>query len=96
MGYTVRTDTYRYTAWVAFNKCQNSSCPDALADWDTVHAIELYNHSLAPVPDSYLMETVNIAALDSSKKVVAELHELLKDFNTKGYTPPSLESLDHV
>lgn len=29
------------------------------------------------------METVNIAHLDSSKKVVAQLHSLLKTFNTK-------------
>jgi len=83
MGYTVRTDKYRYTEWVAFNKCQSNSCPDALADWSKVHAVELYNHSDSPVPNSYLMETVNIAHLDSSKKVVAQLHSLLKTFNTK-------------
>ena len=26
MGYTVRTENYRYTAWVAFNKCSNATC----------------------------------------------------------------------
>ena len=36
MGYTIRTDTYRYTEWVGFNKCQDASCPDQLADWGTV------------------------------------------------------------
>lgn len=35
MGYTVRVHAYRYTVWVGFNKCANSSCPAALADWDT-------------------------------------------------------------
>ena len=50
-----------------FNKCANSSCPDALADWGTVIARELYNHSDAPVPISYDMETVNIAELETSK-----------------------------
>ena len=81
-GYTVRTDTYRYTAWVIFNKCSNSTCPDALADWDQVVARELYNHTNAPVPTSYDMETENIAELDTSKSVVTALHKQLKDFNT--------------
>ena len=82
MGYTVRTDTYRYTAWVLFNKCSNATCPDALADWNAIIARELYNHSAAPVPTSYDMETVNIAELQTSKSVVAALHKQLKDFNT--------------
>jgi hypothetical protein len=82
MGYTLRTDTYRYTAWLTFNKCSNATCPDALADWDNVVARELYNHSDAPVPTSYAMETVNIAELESSKSVVDALHKQLKDFNT--------------
>jgi iduronate 2-sulfatase len=82
MGYTVRTDTYRYTAWVIFNKCANATCPDALADWDKVVARELYNHSDAPVPVSYDMETENIAELETSQSVVAALHAQLKAFNT--------------
>ena len=73
----------RYTAWVAFNKCSNSSCPDALADWNRVLARELYNHSLAPVPVSYDMETVNIAEDPNSKEIVEELHQKLKTFQTK-------------
>ena len=78
-GYTVRTDTYRYTAWVIFNKCSNATCPDALADWDHVVARELYNHTDAPVPTSYDMETENIAEL-GRKSVVR--YKQLKDFNT--------------
>jgi len=84
MGYTVRTDTHRYTAWVGFNKCSNSSCPDALADWDTVYGVELYDHSNARVPTSYDMETVNIATEPGSRALVQQLHNQLKGFNTKG------------
>lgn len=80
----MRTDTYRYTAWVAFNKCSNATCPDALADWDRVVARELYNHTDAPVPTSYDVETVNIAEEPGSREVVATLHAQLKAFNTAG------------
>lgn len=83
MGYTVRTDQYRYTAWVGFNKCSNATCPSLLADWDTVHAVELYNHSSSPVPQHYGVETINIAGLASSKPTVARLHQLLRAFNTE-------------
>ena len=51
-------------------------------------ARELYNHSDAPVPVSYDMETVNIAEADTSKSVVAALHKQLKDFNT-GFLVPA-------
>jgi hypothetical protein len=47
-------------------------------------ATELYNHSDSPVPQSYDVETVNIAGLPSSAAVEVRLHGLLKDFNTKG------------
>ncbi len=83
MGYTIRTNQYRYTAWLPFNKCVGGDCPEMLADWDRVLAAELYNHSDAPVPSSYDMETHNIAGLESSKQVQEELHRLLKEANTK-------------
>ena len=71
------------TEWVAFNKCSNATCPDQLADWTTVYGVELYNHSDYPVPQSYDMETVNIAKEPSAAGVVAELHAQLKAFNTR-------------
>jgi len=83
MGYTVRTHKYRYTAWVGFNKCVGAACPALLADWSKVYARELYNHSDSPVPKDYNYETVNIVEFDSSAEVVAELHSLLMDFNTR-------------
>jgi len=84
MGYTIRTDEYRYTAWVGFNKCQNASCPALLANWDVLFGVELYNHSGSPVPASYGVETENIADLPSSMDVQQALHARLKAFNTKG------------
>ena len=87
MGYTVRTDSYRYTAWVAFNKCSDASCPALLADWDSLYGVELYNHSAAPVPQSYDVETANLAGLASSRAVEAELHAMLREHNTRRAAP---------
>jgi len=55
MGYSVRVEKYRYTLWVGFNKSTG------VANLTDVHAEELYDHSDAPVPTSYLMETINVA-----------------------------------
>ena len=84
MGYTIRTDRYRYTAWVPFHKCAGPGCPALLADWDRVLAVELYNHSASPVPQNYLMETENIAGRPASAAVERELHALLRAANTRG------------
>ena len=56
------------------------------ADWSDagILAKELYNHSDSPVPQSYDVETVNIAGLPGSAAVEAQLHGLLHDFNTRG------------
>jgi len=53
-----------------------------LQDWTTVYGEELYNHSDAPVPNSYDMETVNIAGLASARATVADLKAQLIAFNT--------------
>ncbi|CAH1796282.1 unnamed protein product [Owenia fusiformis] len=42
MGYSMRTDRYRYTEWVTFNT--TTSTPD----WDLMFANELYDHSIDP------------------------------------------------
>jgi len=78
--------TYRYTAWVGFKKCQDPTCPEALADWETSYGEELYNHTCAspPCPDSFDVETENIATLPMSQKVKASLRAKLMAFNTKG------------
>ena len=68
------------------NLRRRAACPAALADWSDagILAKELYNHSDSPVPQSYDVETVNIAGLPGSAAVEAQLHGLLHDFNTRG------------
>ena len=75
MGYTIRVDKYRYTAWVPFNRST------ATADWSKVLARELYNHSASPVPTSFDMERENIAEAAGSAAVVDSLHRRLVAFN---------------
>ena len=43
MGYTIRTDQYRYTEWVQF-----TSAPDFTPDWTNVLGTELYDHHNDP------------------------------------------------
>ena len=61
---------------------QLPNCLFSLQDWTTVYGEELYNHSDAPVPNSYDMETVNIAGLASARATVADLKAQLITFNT--------------
>ena len=91
MGYSIRTEAYRYTAWVGFHKCSNSSCPAALADWNTVYGEELYNHTCAvsSCKATFDTETVNIAGFPESTAIKAKLHAQLKAFNTKGLAAPA-------
>ena len=43
MGYTIRTDHYRYTEWPKF-----SGAPLYKPDWDTLFGVELYDHTKDP------------------------------------------------
>ena len=42
MGYTMRTDKYRYTEWPEFSFSTHTP------DWSKLHGIELYDHTLDP------------------------------------------------
>lgn len=46
MGYTMRTEQYRYTEWVEF-----SGQPNYKPDWDKQYGIELYDHKVDPYED---------------------------------------------
>lgn len=58
MGYSIRTDRYRYTEWVKFD---NTNCTPI---WDDIYAAELYDHLIDPeensnlyfVPDLYFIK----------------------------------------
>jgi hypothetical protein len=44
MGYSMRTDRYRYTEWVLFEYA-----PEYKPDWTKVNGTELYDHAFDPV-----------------------------------------------
>jgi iduronate 2-sulfatase len=43
MGYTMRTQQYRYTEWAKF-----TDVPEFKPDWNTLHGVELYDHTSDP------------------------------------------------
>ena len=71
MGYSMRVNAYRYTEWVAFDYTTTSPV------WAYVYGVELYDHSAAPVPTSWDMETVNVAGWPEHEALVQELHRQL-------------------
>ena len=68
MGYTMRTDRYRYTEWVAWNGTNLSPL------WDQLKAAELYDHKedTGAWTDADKFENVNLAKT-ADKQVVAQL-----------------------
>ena len=57
MGYSLRTDRYRYSEWVAFNH------DTATPNWSKQYGRELYDHKDAPVPNaSFDCENENLLA----------------------------------
>uniref|UniRef100_A0A1X7UJF8 Sulfatase N-terminal domain-containing protein n=1 Tax=Amphimedon queenslandica TaxID=400682 RepID=A0A1X7UJF8_AMPQE len=70
MGYTVRTDKYRFTEWYRFNRI--TSTPNFNEIWGT----ELYDHSSPTV--FFNDENVNLATESEMKPVVDELRQLLQ------------------
>jgi iduronate 2-sulfatase len=66
MGYSMRTDRYRYSEWVAFNDTTH------IADWDTVHGVELYDHH------EDTLEDVNLVDDPAYEEILEELSEQLR------------------
>ena len=75
MGYSIRTNRYRYTVW--FNKEFNASKP---YDEKLIVASELYD-----LENDY-NETINIINLPENKTLVEELHSILKEKLSEVYT----------
>lgn len=67
MGYTLKTNDYRYTAWVPF---AHTTCKP---DWDVIIAEELYDHKIDKAED------FNVAASPKMLKTKTYLRALLKD-----------------
>ena len=55
MGYTMKTDDYRYTEWVKFTNKK--------PDWSTVYGVELYNHTADPDENYNVAEEASFANL---------------------------------
>lgn len=68
MGYTMRTDKYRYTEWVGF-----SGPPNYKPDWSNVQGIELYDHQADPE------ENHNVAHHHENVQITQDLSKMLHD-----------------
>ena len=67
MGYTMRTDEYRYTEWIGYD------LPTFTADWSKVYARELYIYSSDPNED------VNVAEVAAFKDLSQALSKQLRE-----------------
>ena len=70
MGYTMRTDKYRFTEWYSFDR--TTSKPD----YNTVWGTELYDHSTPTI--NFNDENVNLAKKPEMKSTVDELRKALQ------------------
>lgn len=64
MGYTIRTDNYRYTEWVKFSSFQ--------PDWDNIVSAEMYSHIIDP------SENLNLANNPEMISIRRKLSEQLR------------------
>ena len=75
MGYTVRTEDWRYTEWVGWNGSTLQ------AEWGALNATELYDHRTVvggpPDGDFDGWENINVAEASGNAGVVTQLSELL-------------------
>ena len=70
MGYTMRTDKYRFTEWYSFD--HTTSKPD----YNTVWGTELYDHSTPTI--NFNDENINLAKKPEMKSTVDELRKALQ------------------
>lgn len=81
MGYTMRTERYRYTEWIPFNGTTNTG------DWDHPRAIELYDHN------SDMEENDNVVS-STSKDIVSKLASDLRE-GWRKHLPPHRSLLSY-
>ena len=74
MGYSVRSDDWRYTEWIEWNKTSFTPI------WKQFHASELYNHT-GDFGENFDVSTptVNMANDPSLKSIISELSSVLKE-----------------
>ena len=82
MGYTMRTDQYRYTEWVEF-----SGPPNYKPDWSKRYGIELYDHKVDPYED---VNKANDASYANMRQNLSkQLHAGWRDARVTGNNKPS-------
>ena len=72
MGYSIRTDRWRYTIWVKWMSNRRS-------DWSSPVGEELYDHLGDTGFDTDFAENVNVAAAPANAQLKAELYAALRD-----------------
>jgi iduronate 2-sulfatase len=74
MGYSVRTERYRYTEWVMFNNGKDQrELPGPV--WSKIEAKDLYDYQEGGFPD---LETRNVVHLPKYKNIVKKLAKVLR------------------
>ena len=71
MGYSVRTDNWRYTCWFGFDGVK------IVPVVDDIIGRELYSHEGDPGELDWAGEQVNIVDKDENKEIVASLHAMV-------------------
>jgi hypothetical protein len=71
MGYTIRTDRWRYTVWVKWTVAK-------APDWSSLVGEELYDHIGDGGYDTDFAENVNVVADQQNAELKAELYAALR------------------
>ena len=78
MGYTMKTDKYRYTEWAKFNQA-----PTYKPDWNTIYGVELYDHTVDPD------ENNNVASVSTYADIKQQLRSQLRS-GWRSTLPPNI------
>ena len=81
MGYSIRTESWRYTEWVAFDGTSLRPI------WTQLNATELYAHSIETV-NSFDTENLNLATNESYASVMVALSKRLRS-HAEANMPPA-------
>ena len=72
MGYTARTDTYRYTEWVGFDPVEGKP------DWNNNYGTELYQYDPKVTTSGFDDDNVNLVKEVEFRDTVLKLRKILR------------------
>lgn len=85
MGYTVRVDKYRFTAWAEMNQTL------AQPNWNNIVATELYTHDEDPWPVDWDWEHTNVVKDPKHQVVATQLRKVITQCGQRpDLCPPEL------